>query len=75
VHQVMNNAPEQAVLGDFQGAFDDAVMESSEAHQNMMNQVLSNKSVAAGLGRLVFDLLVAQTKWRQLEGPPSSRRG
>lgn len=77
--QIENNSAEQAMLGDFSGALDDAVMESSEAHQNQMNQILSNKEVAAGFGRIVFDLLVAQMKGMKLgrssDAPPSSRRG
>lgn len=64
--QIENNSAEQAMLGDFSGALDDAVMESSEAHQNQMNQILSNKEVAAGFGRIVFDLLVAQMKGMKL---------
>jgi type I restriction enzyme R subunit len=68
--QIENNSPEQALLGDFATALDDAVMDSSEAHQNQMNQVLNNKEVAAGFGRIVFDLLVAQMKARQVEGGP-----
>jgi type I restriction enzyme, R subunit len=76
--QIENNSAEQAMLGDFASALDDAVMESSEAHQNQMNQVLGNKEVAAGFGRVVFDLLVAQMKGVKLgrigSEPPSSRR-
>lgn len=54
VNQIANNSPEQALLGGFAGALDDAVMESSEAHQNQMMQL------AAGFQRLVFDMLLAQ---------------
>lgn len=62
-------------MGNFASAVDNAVMESGDAHQNQMNQVLSNKNVAAGFGRIVFDLLVAQMKAGQLDkGPPSSQR-
>jgi type I restriction enzyme R subunit len=60
MHQIANNSREQAMLGDFSGALDDAVMESSEAHQNQMMQVLNNKDVAAKFGRVVFDLLMAR---------------
>lgn len=75
MQQIRNNSAEQALLGDFAGALDNAVMESGEAHQNQMNQVLSNKNVAANFGRIVFDLLVAQMKAGELgQGPPSSQR-
>jgi type I restriction enzyme R subunit len=55
--QITNNTPEQAMLGDFLKAFDDAVIDSSEAHQNQMMQLLSDPAKAAGFARVVFDLL------------------
>lgn len=55
--QIANNTPEQAMLGDFPRAIDDAVMDSSEAHQNQMMQLLSDPVKAAGFARVVFDLL------------------
>ncbi len=55
--QIANNTPEQAMLGDFPKAIDDAVMDSSEAHQNQMMQLLSDPAKAAGFARVVFDLL------------------
>ena len=56
--QIANNSPEQAMLGDFPKAIDDAVMDSSEAHQNQMMQLLSDPAKAASFSRIVFDLLV-----------------
>jgi hypothetical protein len=41
MHQIRNNPPEQAFLGDFPQVVNDAVMDSSNAHQNQMMQVLS----------------------------------
>jgi len=58
--QIENNSAEQAMLGDFATALDDAVMESSEAHLNQMNQILGNPQIAAGFGQIVFDMLVAK---------------
>lgn len=55
--QIANNTPEQAMLGDFSKAVDDAVMDSSEAHQNQMVQLLSDPGKAQGFARVVFDLL------------------
>lgn len=55
--QIKNNSPEQAMLGDFPKAIDDAVMDSSEAHQKQMMQYLSNPEVAKGFARVVFDLI------------------
>ncbi|TXL12053.1 restriction endonuclease subunit R, partial [Methylococcaceae bacterium HT3] len=56
--QIANNTPEQAMLGDFPKAIDDAVMDSNDAHQNQMMQLLSDPAKAAGFARVVFDLLV-----------------
>jgi len=59
--QIANNTPEQAMLGDFSKAVDDAVMESSQAHQNQMMQLLSDPSKAADFARVVFDLVNLKT--------------
>ena len=57
--QIANNSSEQAMLGDFSKAVDDAVLDSSEAHQNQMMQLLSDPTKAAGFARVVFDMLKA----------------
>ena len=36
MQQIANNSPEQAMLGDFAKAIDDAILDSSAAHQNQM---------------------------------------
>ncbi|WP_417535226.1 type I restriction endonuclease subunit R [Methylophaga sp.] len=58
--QIANNPPEQAILGDFIKAMDDAIIDSSEAHQNQMMQLLSDPNRAQRFARIVFDLLVAR---------------
>jgi type I restriction enzyme, R subunit len=55
--QIAENTPEQAMLGDFPKAIDDAIMDSNGAHQNQMMQLLSNPDKAAGFAKVVFDLL------------------
>ncbi len=55
--QIANNSTEQAMLGDFSKAVDDAIMDSSDAHNNQMMQLLSNPDKAAGFAKVVFDLL------------------
>lgn len=57
MHQLANNTAEQAMLGDFPGAIDDAIMDSSDAHQNQMLQLLSNPKKAEQFSKLIFDLL------------------
>ena len=68
--QIENNSPEQALLGDFSKAIDDAIMDSSEAHQNQMMQLLADPSKAANFARIVFDLLV---QGQQIQPPPTTR--
>ena len=59
MNQLANNTAEQALLGGFSRAVDDAIMESSDAHKNQMLQLLSDPEKAAGFSRLVFDLLTS----------------
>jgi type I restriction enzyme R subunit len=61
MHQLSNNTPEQAFLGDFPQAVDDAVMGSSDAHQNQMMQILSSPQVAQGFAREVFNMLIKKS--------------
>ena len=60
MQQLANNAPEAALIGDFPAAVDDAVMESGEAHQNLMMQYLNSKPLQAKFQRVVFDWLQAK---------------
>ncbi|KLU05721.1 Type I restriction-modification system, restriction subunit R [Rhodopirellula islandica] len=60
MNQIENNSPEQALLGDFAEALDDAVMNSGEVHQNQMTQYLNNPELAAKFQRVIFDLLLAK---------------
>ena len=55
--QITNNTREQALLGDFPQAIDDAILGSSEAHQEQMMQLLSDPSKTAQFARVVFDML------------------
>ncbi|MES3008913.1 MAG: DEAD/DEAH box helicase family protein [Pseudomonadota bacterium] len=55
--QIANNTTEQAMLGDFSRAVDDAIMDSGDAHQNQMMQLLSDPTKAKRFARVVFDLL------------------
>ncbi len=56
-NQIANNSPEQALLGGFVKAIDDAVLDSSAAHQDQMMQLLSDPIKAANFSRVVFDLM------------------
>jgi len=58
--QIANNSPEQALLGDFAGALDDAVMDSSEVHQNQMTQYLNSPELQKRFQQVIFDMLLAK---------------
>jgi type I restriction enzyme R subunit len=60
MNQIENNSAEQAMLGDFPKAIDDAILSSSDAHQEQMMQLLSDPAKAAKFGRVVFELLNEQ---------------
>ena len=55
--QIAKNTPEQAMLGDFPKALDDAILDSSEAHQEQMMQLLSDPAKSRQFARVIFDLL------------------
>lgn len=55
--QLANNSSEQALLGDFPKAVDDAILDSSVAHEEQKMQLLADPKKAAAFAKLVFDLL------------------
>ncbi len=60
--QIANNTREQAMLGDFPKAMDDAILGSSAAHQEQMMQLLSDPAKASIFARVIFDML-SSPKW------------
>ncbi len=64
MNQLANNLPDQAMLGDFLSALGDAVMDSGDAHQNQMMQVLSDPIRYDGFAKVVFDLLMTKKQPR-----------
>lgn len=55
--QLKHNSDEQALLGDFPKAVDDAILDSSDAHEEQKMQLLSDPKKAALFFKLIFDLL------------------
>ncbi len=55
--QIRNNTPEQAMLGDFPKAVEEAVLASGDAHHELMAQFLANKSVQVGFARMLLEML------------------
>lgn len=60
MHQISNNTREQAMLGDFPKAVDDAILSSSEAHQEQMMQLLSDPAKSQQFMKIIFELLTAK---------------
>ncbi len=59
MHQIDNNSPEQALLGDFPEATDDAVIDSGGTHENQRNQYFNSPEIQAKSQRIIFDMLSA----------------
>ena len=57
MNQIENNTREQAMLGDFPKAIDDAIMDSNEAHQDQMMQLLTDPAKTQQFARVIFDML------------------
>ena len=55
--QLANNSDEQALLGDFPKAVEDAILDSGEAYENQKLQLLSDPKKAAAFARVMFDLV------------------
>ncbi|MEO8325390.1 MAG: DEAD/DEAH box helicase family protein [Nitrospirota bacterium] len=68
--QLTNNSRDQALLGDFPGAVDDAILSSSDAHQNQKLQLLTDPDKAEQFKQFIFDLLMSTPYPRSLKDQP-----
>ncbi len=57
MQQIQNNTPEQAMLGDFPRAVDNAVIDSNDVHQQLMLQLLSDPTRALKFTKAIFALI------------------
>lgn len=55
--QIANNTREQAMLGDFQKAVEDAILDSSAAHQKQMMQLLSMPEKGSVFANIIYEML------------------
>jgi len=60
MNQIANNSPEQALLGDYNKAVDDAILASNDVHKDQMLQLLSDSVKDKSFKRLLFELLLAE---------------
>ena len=58
MQQVHNNTKEQAMMGGFSEAINDAVIDSLEVHKDLATQVLSQERIKKGLANIVYDLII-----------------
>lgn len=59
MNQIANNSREQAMLGDFPKAVDEAIMSSGEASQAQMMQLLADAEKGKKFMTLIFDMLAS----------------
>lgn len=55
--QIANNTREQAMLGDFQKAVEDAILDSSEAHQKQMMKLMSMPEKGSVFASVIYEML------------------
>ncbi|MBJ8442563.1 type I restriction endonuclease subunit R [Acinetobacter bereziniae] len=56
--QIQNNTREQAMLGEFDSALDDAVLDSNAAHMEQMTQLMSDPAKMRKFAHIIYDVLV-----------------
>lgn len=56
--QIHNNPREQAMLGEFDMALDDAVLDSNAAHMEQMTQLMSDPAKMKQFAHIIYDVLV-----------------
>lgn len=56
--QIQNNPREQAMLGEFDTALDDAVLDSNAAHMEQMTQLMSDPAKMKQFAHIIYDVLV-----------------
>jgi len=62
--QIQNNTREQAMLGEFDSALDDAVLDSNTAHNEQTIQLMSDPAKMRQFANIIYDVLVSQQKTR-----------
>ena len=55
--QIHNNTREQAMLGEFDTALDDAVLDSNAAHMEQMTQLMSDPAKMKQFAHIIYDVL------------------
>lgn len=62
VEQVNSNTKEQAMMGGFADAINDAVIDSLYVHQNLATQVLGKERIKNRLADIVYELIARGLK-------------
>lgn len=61
--QIQNNTREQAMLGEFDSALDDAVLDSNTAHNEQTLQLMSDPSKMRQFANIIYDVLVSKSEF------------
>jgi len=62
VDQVNNNTKEQAMMGGFSEAINDAVIDSLDVYQNLATQVFGEERIRTGFANIVYELIAKGLK-------------
>ena len=60
--QIQNNTREQAMLGEFDSALDDAVLDSNAAHMEQITQLMSDPAKMRQFANIIYDVLVSKER-------------
>ncbi|EXI39157.1 DEAD/DEAH box helicase family protein [Acinetobacter baumannii 846928] len=60
--QIQNNTREQAMLGEFDSALDDAVLDSNTAHNEQTMQLMSDPSKMRQFANIIYDVLASKSE-------------
>ncbi len=58
--QIQNNTREQAMLGEFDSALDDAVLDSNTAHNEQTMQLMSDPAKMRQFANIIYDVLASK---------------
>jgi type I restriction enzyme R subunit len=71
--QAANNSPEQFELGDFKDAFEDAIVEGMDAHNNIAKQMLSDERIFTAMQSMMAAVVYKAFHQKQPPKPAASK--
>ena len=71
--QAANNSPEQFELGDFKDAFEDAIVEGMDAHNNIAKQMLSDERIFTAMQSMMAAVVYKAFQQKPPPNPTASK--